>query len=65
MGKKTRPIYILPIRDSFQTYRHMQIESEWMAKHLSDATRDKEVHYIIVNNPTRTYNNFKYMHPNT
>ena len=35
MDKKTRPIYMLPTRDSIQTYRYMQIESEGMDKHLS------------------------------
>ena len=35
MDRKARPIYRLPIRDSFQVQRHMWIDSEGMKNHLS------------------------------
>ena len=40
--KKTRPICILPIRDSFQTERHLQIETEGFEKNLSCQWMTKE-----------------------
>lgn len=33
--KKVRAVYMCPTRDSFQTKRHMQTESEGKGKHLS------------------------------
>ena len=32
MGTKTRPVYMLSTRDPFQTYGHIQTESEGMEK---------------------------------
>lgn len=34
MSEKTKCIHILPIRDSLQTYRHMQTESKGMEKYI-------------------------------
>jgi len=40
--EETRPIYMLPTADSLQTYRHMQIESKVMEKHLPCKWKQKE-----------------------
>ena len=42
MDTKTRPIFILPTRDSFQMKRHTGIESEGMEKGISCKWKSKE-----------------------
>ena len=40
--EKKKLIYMLPARDSFLTYGHLQIESEGMEKHVSCKWTSKE-----------------------
>ena len=43
MDKKgSRPMYIMPTRDSFQAQKHMQIENEGIENHLSHKQMLKE-----------------------
>lgn len=52
MNKNARPIHMLPIRDSFQTWRHIHNKNEGMEKHLSCKSKWQERVAILASDRT-------------
>ena len=48
MDKKTRPVYMLPTRDSLQTQRHTQTKSEGMEKIFHATNREKKARVAVL-----------------